>query len=230
MSKVKDVDALSSITYPAQFEFDDLDELKENVIDDLKFLENKGITRRANLYSEIITMLAYDIVLLRFMNQERARELRVNELTYTNLFTKEEYLDMKVKEYDDYFSCYSSKMVTKKQQVYPENSPIMKLKKTSVYGSYYFTAEDLINLSILHQVYDMPDNRDFFFILTSDVPLCFALEVYINNLQISNPYKFRLEDILYMKKNNEKVFDVMGICSFNTNNFVKLLNDRYIKI
>ncbi|KAF9764163.1 Ras GTPase-activating-like protein IQGAP3 [Nosema granulosis] len=200
---------------------------KESVVDDLKFLEEKGLVSRSNLYAEVLSMLAQDIVLLRFMSQERSRELRVNQLTLTNLLAREDYLDIKTQEYDDYFKTYSSKMVSKKELVYPENSPVVKLKKVSPYGSYYFTAEDL--QGVIKEIYDVPDSRDIFFILRSESPLSFALEVYINNLLISSPYNFRLEDILYMKKKNQKEFDVLGICSFNTQPFVDLLNERYLK-
>lgn len=228
--RVKDEEMLQKVKLDLPLGPDSLEELKETLNDDLKFLESKELVSKANLYSEILSMLAQDIVLLRFMSQERTRELRTNELTLTNLLSKEEYLDLKTQEYDEYLHAYSSRMASRIKLAYSEDSPILTLSKESPYGSYHFTAEDLIDLGILHQIYDVPDNRDVFFILLSDSPLSFSLEVYINNLLISSPFSFRLEDILLMKKKSQEVFDVLGICSFNTNAFVKLLNDRYIAI
>jgi Ras GTPase-activating-like protein IQGAP2/3 len=211
----------------SNIEDETLEELKEGLIDDFRFLEEKGIVFKDNLYSEILSLLANDIIVLKFMSLERSKELKVNELTYSNLLAKEDYLDAKMSEYDEYIESYCSRMAIKKAS-YDSNSPIVKLNKESKYGSYHFTSTELFEMNILNQVYEVPDARDIFFILVSNKPLIFGLEVYINNLLISNPYDFRFEDILAMRRNKNETFNVLNVCSFNTENFIKLLNEKYI--
>ena len=208
-------------------EFDNIEDLKDGLREDLKFLEEKGIVSKSNLYSEILGLLAQDIISLRFFSLERSRELKLNELTYNNLLTKEDYLDAKIIEYDDYIDSYCSRMAIKKVR-YDSNSLIVKLSKESIYGSYCFTATELLKRKVLDQMFEIPDLRDVYFIITSDKPLMFGLEVYINDLLISSPYNFRFEDVLALKKFKNNSFAIPDICSFNTENFIQLLNEKYL--
>lgn len=197
--------------------------IKEQLIDDLKFLEKKEIVSHKNLYGEILSLIANDIIVLRFMSVERNKELKVNELTFSNLLSKEEYLDLKIKEYDEYLIQYSISQLNKKKR----NTDYMigKLQMNSVYGSYYFKSNELVDLGVLNQVYNIPDSRDLCFVLASDEPLKFKLHIFIDNCTITDPWIFRLEDLL-MRKN--EVIDVLQVCSFKVDMLIKVINQRYL--
>lgn len=201
----------------------DLDKIKEQLIDDLKIIEKKGIVSYDNLYGEILSLIANDIIVLRFMSLERNKELKVNELTYSNLLSKEEYLDLKIKEYDEYLIQYSLSQLNRKKR--NTDNMIEKLQMSSTYGSYYFKSNELVDLGVLNQVYNIPDSRDLCFVLASNEPLKFQLYIYIDNCTITDPWTFRLEDLL-MRKN--EVIDVLRVCSFKVDNFIKVINERYL--
>ncbi|EQB61627.1 calponin domain-containing protein [Vairimorpha apis BRL 01] len=157
------------------------------------------------------------------MSVERNKELKVNELTFSNLLSKEEYLDLKIKEYDEYLIQYSISQLNKKKR----NTDYMigKLQMNSVYGSYYFKSNELVDLGVLNQVYNIPDSRDLCFVLASDEPLKFKLHIFIDNCTITDPWIFRLEDLL-MRKN--EVIDVLQVCSFKVDMLIKVINQRYL--
>ncbi|WUR04307.1 Ras GTPase-activating domain-containing protein [Vairimorpha necatrix] len=214
---------------------ENIQDLKDSVHSDLKYLETRGIVSSGNLYSEILNLLAQDIVGLKLKSTERSKEIKINQNTYNNLLIKEEYLDKKVKEYDEYIEAYCSRLACQNKN--NNNKEIIRLNKQSKYGSYKYEANEMIKMNVLLTFHNTTstttssDNalKDIYFIFMSNKPLVFKLEIYINDLMICNPYEFRFEDVLGMKKDKIKSFNVLDICSLNTEGLIKLLNEKYIK-
>jgi Ras GTPase-activating-like protein IQGAP2/3 len=223
-SKLSDEDAISATAPPAQYPT--LDVLKESVIDDLNFLEDKKVTSRENLYNEILSMLAQDIIVLRFMSKERDKEVRINELTYENLCYREDYLCKKTEDYRRYLNEFISKLAVKKTSLF--NFDGASEEKESKYGSYMYTASKLMKMSVLSQVYDSPDFSDMTFIFLSNEPLAFSLEILVRGVQINNPITIKLDDVLRLRMSGNDVFDVGEICSFSTQGFIEFVNNKYI--
>lgn len=215
----------SAASPPAQY--DTIDQLKESIIDDLNFLEDKKITSRHGLYSELLFMLAQDIVVLRFMSEERSKELRINELSYDNLCYRDEHLSAKIELYQNYLNSFVAKLAAKKRLFFSFTDSTGNAKD-SRYGTYRYTAERLMSMGVLVQIYDSPDISEIFFLFISDAPLLLSVEVYVQNILVSHPVSFRFDDLLKLKKNGNSVCDIAGICSFNVCKFVDLVNAKYV--
>lgn len=221
-----DEEGASATSPPAQY--NTIDQLKESIIDDLNFLEDKKITTRHNLYSELLFMLAQDIVVLRFMSEERSKELRINELSYDNLCYRDEHLSTKIELYQNYLNSFVTKLAVKRKSFFSFTDGAGSAAKDSKYGTYRYAAEKLMSMEVLVQVYDSPDVSEIFFLFISDAPLLFSIEVYVQNILVSHPVSFRFDDLLKLKKNGNNVCDIAGICSFNVCKFVDLMNAKYV--
>lgn len=218
-----DDDSLSLASPPAQYE--SVDQLKESIVDDLNFLEDKRITSRHGLYSELLFMLAQDIVVLRFMSEERSKELRINELSYDNLCYREEHLSAKIELYLNYLNSFMTKLAAKKKTFFN----FADGTRDSKYGTHKYTADRLMSMGVLAQVFDSPDTSEMFFLFISDAPLLFSIEVYVQNILVSHPVSFRFDDLLKLRKNGNSICDIAGVCSFNVCKFVDLVNAKYVE-
>lgn len=217
-------DSQSVASPPAQYETIDL--LKEAIIDDLNFLEDKKITSRHNLYSELLFMLAQDIVILRFMSEERSKELRINELSYDNLCYRDDYLSSKIELYQNYLNSFVAKLAVKKRGLFGFVAD--DIARDSKYGTHKYSADRLMSMGVLVQIYESPDVSEIFFLFLSDSPLLFSVEIYVQNILVSHPVSFRFDDLLKLKKNGNSVCDIAGICSFSVCRFIDLVNSKYI--
>ncbi|ADM12496.1 putative RasGAP domain-containing protein [Encephalitozoon intestinalis ATCC 50506] len=218
-------DGLSIASPPKQYET--IDQLKESIIDDLNFLEDKKITSRHNLYSELLFMLAQDIVILRFMSEERSKELRINEISYDNLCYKDDYLSGKIELYQNYLNSFAAKLAIKRRSLFGFNG-VDDIIRDSKYGTHKYSAEKLMNMGVLVQIYDSPDISEIFFLFLSDTPLLFSVEIYVQNILVSHPVSFRFDDLLKLRKNGNNICDIAGICSFSVCRFIDLVNSKYI--
>ncbi|AFN83979.1 putative RasGAP domain-containing protein [Encephalitozoon romaleae SJ-2008] len=218
-------DELSITSPPAQYET--IDQLKESIIDDLNFLEDKNITSRHNLYSELLFMLAQDIVILRFMSEERSKELRINEISYDNLCYRDDYLSGKIELYQNYLNSFVAKLAIKKRSLFGF-SGTDDITRDSKYGTHKYSAEKLMSMGVLVQIYDSPDISEIFFLFLSEAPLLFSVEVYVQNILVSHPVSFRFDDLLKLRKNGNNICDIAGICSFSVCRFIDLVNSKYI--
>ncbi|KMV65328.1 cellular morphogenesis/cytokinesis regulationprotein [Encephalitozoon cuniculi EcunIII-L] len=218
-------DEVSIASPPIQYET--VDHLKESIIDDLNFLEDKEITSRHNLYSELLFMLAQDIVILRFMSEERNKELRINEISYDNLCYRDDYLSSKIELYQNYLNSFVAKLAVKKKSLFGF-SGVDDITRDSKYGTHKYSAEKLMGMGVLVQIYDSPDISEIFFLFLSDSPLLFSVEIYVQNILVSHPVSFRFDDLLKLKKNGNTVCDIAGICSFSVCKFINLVNSKYV--
>ncbi|AFM99270.1 cellular morphogenesis/cytokinesis regulation protein [Encephalitozoon hellem ATCC 50504] len=216
----------SSIASPPS-QYESIDQLKESIIDDLNFLEDKNVTSRHNLYSELLFMLAQDIVILRFMSEERSKELRINEISYDNLCYRDDYLSGKIELYQSYLNSFVAKLAIKKRSLFGF-SGIDDIARDSKYGTHKYSAEKLMSMGVLVQVYDSPDISEIFFLFLSEAPLLFSVEVYVQNILVSHPVSFRFDDLLKLRKNGNNICDIAGICSFSVCRFIDLVNSKYI--
>ncbi|KAM0672782.1 cellular morphogenesis/cytokinesis regulation [Ordospora colligata] len=211
---------------PVQYET--IDHLKESIIDDLNFLEGRRITTRHSLYSEMLCMLAHDIVVLRFMSEERSKELRINKLSYDNLCYRDDYLSNKIELYQNYLESFITKLAIKKRPFFAFSSSTDEMVRDSKYGTYKYSAERLMSMGVLAQMYECLDMSEIFLLFLSDSPLLFSIEVYVQNILVSHPVSFRFDDLLKLRKNGNTICDIAGICSFSVCRFIDLMNSKYV--
>ncbi|KAH9411372.1 ras GTPase-activating-like protein [Ordospora pajunii] len=209
-------------------QYETVEHLKESIIDDLNFLENRRITARHNLYSEMLFMLAQDIVVLRFMSDERSKELRINELSYDNLCYRDDYLSNKIELYQNYLESFVTKLAIKKRPFFAFSNSTDEMVRDSKYGTYKYSAERLMSMGVLVQMYECLDVSEIFLLFLSDSPLLLSVEVYVQNILVSHPVSFRFDDLLKLRKNGNTICDIAGICSFSVCRFIDLMNSKYV--
>ncbi|KAG5355095.1 Ras GTPase-activating-like protein IQG1 [Yarrowia sp. B02] len=194
-------------------------------------LETLGKISRANNYQEIVNSIAQDIKTKKNRRLARHAELDSIALTLQGLSEKEAYLQLQLKNYNDYIEQAMSTLQTKKgkrkglvlpfTKQYFHQRELQKSGKVPKFGSFVYSAQALLQKGILVELNGYQDKAQdkVMFTFSSDEVGVFTVEAAYGGIALPGATTtLTLDDLLSQQYNNQQLVSLFDdMVKMNTN-------------
>ncbi|KAK9451867.1 uncharacterized protein V1518DRAFT_409778 [Limtongia smithiae] len=217
-------------------------DLKVIALEKIITLEKLGKITRQNKYQDLVNSIANDIRTKRNRRVRRRKELEDAQQTLINLTKKEEYLQTKLKSYNDYIEHSMSTLQARKGKrrlVMPFTKQYFHMRELGraghapKFGSFKYSATKLIEKGVLLDIKGFTDRQcekvDFTF--SSDQVGVFFVEASQGSITLpAGSIELPLEDLLDKQFNNCQTFKLFdNMATFNTNLLLHLLFKKFYR-
>ncbi|KAM0688581.1 iqgap- protein [Conglomerata obtusa] len=114
---------------------------KDSIFDDFLKLEENKIINRNNFYNDLLIFLAEDLLKIKFMSNERSKNLEIQTRNLEVLKEKSYFIEKQMRDYESYLASFAKSMLNKK---------VTNVKgKNCRYGSLRLTGKELQKKEIL---------------------------------------------------------------------------------
>ncbi|XP_025412604.1 ras GTPase-activating-like protein IQGAP1 isoform X2 [Sipha flava] len=208
------------------YEVGTLKEIKGKLRKHLKVLEEEGIVTKENGYQGIITSVAKDICNRNKYRQIQIKELQMLKSTKQRLDEKIQYLNEKIKSYEQYIQTCLDKQNTgqKKQKNASNRGKQLKSKK-----SIRYTAAKLREKGVLIEVEGLPDGQfknAQFEIGPTDIHGVFLVKGKFMGVEMET-INIDIQDLLKRQFEGATIMDIFGTAKVNVNLLLFLLNKKF---
>ncbi len=194
-------------------------------------LETLGRISRQNGYQDIVNSIAQDIKTKKNRRMARHAELDSISQTLQGLADKEAYLQLQLKNYNDYIEQAMSTLQTKKgkrrglvlpfTKQYFHQRELQKSGKVPKFGSFVYSAQVLLQKSILVELHGYQDKAQdkVMFTFSSDEVGIFTVEAAYGGIALPGATTtLTLDDLLSQQYNNQQLIPLFDdMVKMNTN-------------
>lgn len=194
-------------------------------------LETLGRISRQNSYQEIVNSIAQDIKTKKNRRVARHAELDSIAQTLQGLSEKEAYLQLQLKNYNDYIEQAMSTLQTKKgkrkglvlpfTKQYFHQRELQKSGKVPKFGSFVYSAQALLQKAILVELNGYQDKAQdkVMFTFSSDEVGVFTVEAAYGGIALPGATTtLTLDDLLSQQYNNQQLVSLFDdMVKMNTN-------------
>lgn len=205
-------------------------ELKLLALEKIIELESYGKITREDNYQAILNSIALDIKSKRARRLIRHKEIQEVKQTLGNLGEKEEYLQNKLKTYNDYIEQAMVTLQTKKGKkrgIFPFSKQyfhmrdLQKAGRVPKFGSYKYTATAMFEKGVLVELNGYTDRQydKVTFTFSSDEVGVFKIEAAFGSVALPGATtEMSLDELLSQQYNNRQYIPLFdNMVTFNTN-------------
>ncbi|KAK9463144.1 uncharacterized protein V1516DRAFT_672060 [Lipomyces oligophaga] len=235
----------AEITYSSDNVLGDLSllkyrDLKVIALEKIIELKRLGQITQSNNYQDILNAIANDIRTKRNRRIQRQRELKSTKQTLEHLSEKENYLQTKLKNYNEYIERSMSTLQTKKgkrRNIMPFTKQFFHMRelqkhgRVPQFGSFKYSSSKLLEKGVLVGLAGSAERQHIDFTFSCDQVGIFSVEASQGSITLpAGTIEVTLEALLEKQFNNQqsiKLFD--NLATFNTNLLLHLIFRKFYR-